>query len=239
MNHRFITLLAAAFLSAASVGHSEEWDDADERARNIDPWERTNRKIFNFNDTIDRDIMEPLASGLDRIIPQPINIGVTNFFDNLAEISNIINNALQGKPADAVSDTGRLLVNSTMGIGGLFDPATHMGLEKHDEDFGQTLAVWGVKSGPYMVLPFLGPSTGRDTTALIGDFATDPVSWVTDWPAYFAIFGVRLIDRRIDLLTTIELLEQASLDRYVFQRDAWLQNREYEINDRNLATEDF
>ena len=240
-------IVAIALICWGSVASADEFDnedfdgptdDFDTSVQTHDPWERTNRKIFNFNESLDDNFMEPLASSIDNYIPDPINIGVSNFFSNLREVRNIVNNTLQGKPKAAVSDTGRLVVNSTLGIAGLFDVASRMNLEKHEEDFGQTLAVWGVESGPYMVLPFLGPSTARDATGLIGDFITDPVSWVTDWKAYTAILAVRLVDQRIDLLTTIELLEQAALDRYTFQRDAWLQNRIYLINDGELISDD-
>ncbi len=140
-----------------------------------DPIEGYNRAMFSFNETVDKAVIKPVAQGYNYVTPQPVQTGVSNFFGNLADIWTSVNNLLQGKPGDALSDAGRVLINSTVGILGLFDVATPMGLEKHEEDFGQTLGRWGVGDGAYVVLPILGPRTVRDTVGLAADIYTDPV----------------------------------------------------------------
>lgn len=193
-----------------------------------DPWEGMNRKIFVFNDYVDRYALKPVARGYHWVLPQPVQDGISNVFDNLTEVRTVLNQALQGKPLLALSDTGRFLVNSTVGVVGIFDVATHIGLPQHDEDFGQTLGYWGVPAGPYFVLPLLGPSTVRDTGGLGGDLFANPVSEVDHVPTRNTVTGVGVVSKRADLLKSEEMITG---DRYQFIRDAYLQHRDFLIHD--------
>lgn len=202
-----------------------------------DPWEGFNRKIHNFNDAADRWVMKPVASGYVTITPDPVERGVSNFFDNLLEIRNVLNEVLQGKWKQAGKDTGRFLVNSTIGIVGIFDVAQYMKLERSEgEDFGQTLAVWGVDSGPYVVLPFLGPSTLRDTAALPVDWYTNPMSEIDNISLRNSLRALSFVDTRARLLEAEGFI---SGDRYVFLREAYLQRRDYLINDGTVTSDSF
>lgn len=190
-----------------------------------DPFEGFNRAVYSFNDGFDRAIAKPVATAYTKIAPGPVRTGVRNFFSNIADLFIGVNNLLQGKPAEAATDWGRFAVNTTFGFLGIADWATDMGLEKHDEDFGQTFGRWGVGSGPYIVLPFLGPSDARDTVGTAFDIYTDPVSNHTPVDERNSAAALRLVSRRADLLGASRLLEQAALDRYAFLRDAYLQRR--------------
>lgn len=203
---------------------------AQERERgDADPWEAINRPIFTFNDYADRYVLRPLAKGYQRVTPDPVEKGVTNVFNNLGEISNILNNLLQGKFRDSASDSGRFLVNSTVGIVGIFDIASRWGLERHNEDFGQTLGRWGVGAGPYLVVPLLGPRTVRDAAAGFAESYTDPVlEGIDHVPTRNQTMALRVIDIRAQLLGTDELMTG---DRYIFMRDAYLQRRQFLVND--------
>ncbi|OOZ41519.1 hypothetical protein BOW52_04490 [Solemya elarraichensis gill symbiont] len=196
-----------------------------------DPWVGFNRSMYKFNDGLDKAIIAPAARGYRAVVPKPIRQGVSNFFENLADIIAAINNLLQGKPKEALSDTARVLVNTTLGVGGLFDIASRMKLEKHHEDFGQTLAVWGVKNGPYIVLPILGPSTLRDTTGTIVDVSMHPLSTVNEDEIIYSTVGLYVVDERAELLEASDIMEQAALDPYIFQRDAYYQSRQHAIKD--------
>lgn len=201
-----------------------------------DPWEGFNRAIFRFNDTADRWFLKPTAVSYRQITPIFMQTGVSNFFSNLHEINNILNDVLQWKWGQAGNDTGRLLVNTTVGVGGLFDVAQHMGLEPSDgEDLGQTLAVWGVPSGPYVVLPFLGPSSVRDTTGQVAEWYTNPLTYIDDNTTEYTLKMLDAIQIRASLLQAESLLKG---DRYVLMRDAYLQRREFLINDGELE-DDF
>ncbi len=207
-------------------------------SNNPDPYESFNRSVYSFNRTLDKSIVKPVTYGYKYITPDPVEKGVSNFFDNLGDIGNLINNILQFKLGDALSDLGRFIVNSSLGIGGLFDPATAMGLEKHNEDFGQTLASWGIDSGPYIMLPFFGPSTLRDVSGLPADNYWDPVRYLEDNSARAGMSVIRLIDTRSSLLSLEGQLNNVA-DEYLFVRDAYLQNRRFEIYDGNLPLDDF
>ncbi len=199
-----------------------------------DPIEGYNRAMFSFNETVDKAVIKPVAQGYNYVTPQPVQTGVSNFFGNLADIWTSVNNLLQGKPGDALSDAGRVLINSTVGILGLFDVATPMGLEKHEEDFGQTLGRWGVGDGAYVVLPILGPRTVRDTVGLAADIYTDPVRDADAHRGYRnTAIALRAIDTRADLLKAEDALEAAALDKYAYVRDAYLQHRRSAIYDGN------
>jgi phospholipid-binding lipoprotein MlaA len=202
---------------------------AAEQDTNPDPWESVNRKIFAFNDFTDRYFLKPVAKGYDKVTPQFLEDGVHNMFSNLGEVGDILNSLLQGKFKNSASAGGRLVLNSTVGLLGFFDVASKVGLASHEEDFGQTLAHWGVKSGPYVVLPFLGPRTVRDSFGNIADVYIDPLPHVVQYvPTRNQLYGLRIVDTRAQLLKAEELI---SGDRYIFMRDAYLQRRQFLIND--------
>jgi phospholipid-binding lipoprotein MlaA len=198
-----------------------------------DPWERFNRTTFKINDALDRAVLRPAAKGYVKVTPRFLRTGISNFFDNLETVNTLLNDALQGKFRAAGNDTARLLINSTLGLGGLLDPATAAGLDKNDEDFGQTLGTWGVRSGPYLMLPFMGPSTVRDASASIADRYAQPDSYLEDDSTRFTITAVEILDLRAGLLDLDAQLAQ-SFDRYAFVRNAWLQRREYKVRDGNV-----
>lgn len=190
-----------------------------------DPWERFNRSMYKFNDSVDRALIKPLAKGYRRITPRPVRRGVGNFFRNLLEPTTIVNDLLQGKPLQALSDGSRFLLNSTLGVFGLFDVATKVGVERNQEDFGQTLAVWGVPSGPYLVLPFIGPSNVRDAVGLVPYYYfTDPRLAIDEIEARAALIAIDVIDFRSQLLGATRLLEM-QLDPYLFSRESYRQKR--------------
>jgi phospholipid-binding lipoprotein MlaA len=189
--------------------------------------------MFGFNEGLDKVIIKPVAKGYDAVLPQPVQTGVANFFSNIADVFIGVNNLLQGKPIQAVSDGGRFLVNTTIGIVGIFDPASHLGLEKHDEDFGQTFGRWGVGDGAYVVLPVFGPRTARDTIGLGFDVYADPVANVSHVPTRNTLLVVRTISDRADLLKADKIIEEAALDKYSYIRDAYLQRRRSLIYDGN------
>ena len=199
-----------------------------------DPWERWNRDVYEFNQVVDKVALKPAAKGYRKVVPPPVRSGVTNFFGNFRDVTSAINSLLQFKLGNGLSDVGRVLINSTVGLFGVFDIATPLGLEKHNEDFGQTLGYWGLGSGPYVMLPFLGPSSVRDTAGLIGDYFTDPEFYIFEDDALgWGIFGARIINLRANLLEAERLFEQAAVDRYAFLRDAYLQRRVNQIHDGN------
>lgn len=198
-----------------------------------DPFESYNRAMFSFNDGLDEYFLKPAAEGYNAVVPNPIKTGISNFFSNLGDIFVIFNDLLQFKFSQALEDTGRFIFNSTIGLYGLIDVATPMGLTKHNEDFGQTLATWGVADGPYIVLPLFGPRTLRDTSDLFIAGRFDPVLYIEkDETLYGAIF-LRTIDFRYRLLKTTNIIEQAAIDKYSFVRDAYLQHRKNLIYDGN------
>ncbi|MFA9217044.1 MAG: VacJ family lipoprotein [Sphingomonadaceae bacterium] len=196
-----------------------------------DPYESFNRSMFKFNDTVDEYALKPAATAYRNVLPSFVQTGVNNFFGNLADVWTAVNNLLQGKGEAGMSDVTRVALNSTFGIVGLFDIASEAGLQKHKEDLGQTLGSWGVPSGPYVMLPLLGPSTVRDAVMVPIDVKGDP--WAYKEPAYLRNIGTatRVIDQRANLLDASNLLEDAALDRYEFIRDGFLQRRESQIND--------
>lgn len=191
-----------------------------------DPYENFNRAMFTFNDTVDTYALKPAATAYHTVLPSFVQTGVNNFFGNLADAWTGVNNLLQGKGEAGLSDVTRFALNSTLGIVGLFDIASEAGLPKHKEDFGQTLGTWGMPSGPYLMLPLLGPSTVRDAAALPLDITGD--IWRYKEPAYIRNTGtaLRVVDQRAGLLDASTLLEDAALDRYEFIRDSFLQRRE-------------
>ena len=198
-----------------------------------DPFEGFNRSVYEFNETLDQAVVKPVAQTYQQITPQPVRTGVKNFFGNLSDVWSTVNNALQLKPAQTAESFLRVLINSTVGLYGVLDIATELKLERHSEDFGQTLGYWGVPDGPYVVLPFLGPSTLRDTAGLPVDTSTDVVRNLDHVPTRNSALALRIVEKRADLLKTTELLGEASLDKYSFTRDAYLQYRRSQIYDGN------
>jgi phospholipid-binding lipoprotein MlaA len=190
-----------------------------------DPFEGFNRGVYEFNEAVDRAILKPVAEGYRFVVPQFVRSSVGNFFSNLNDVVVAVNNVLQGKFKAAYTDLGRVAMNSTIGILGLFDVATEAGIEKHNEDFGQTLGWWGVRDGPFIVLPFFGPSNARDTVGRVGDYFTDVVTYVDPTRSRNVLWGTRTVNRRAELLDASKLLETAALDPYEFVRDAYLQRR--------------
>ena len=189
-----------------------------------DPFEKMNRSVLAFNLQSDQYVLKPIAKSYEKVIPSPIRTGVNNFFSNLWEPMTIVNDVLQGKFRHAGRDTSRFVINSTIGILGVFDVAKTFNLPRHREDFGQTLAVWGFSSGPYLVLPFLGPSNVRDTVGLIPQFAYADAVLYLDSPERYYASGIRLVDTRAQLLGTDDILDLQP-DKYLFIREAYHQQR--------------
>jgi len=194
-------------------------------AKPQDPLEPLNRSIYRFNDSVDRAVVKPVATAYRDYMPSPLRTGVNNFFGNLRDAWSGFNALLQARPAEAGQDFGRVGVNTVLGLGGVLDIASEMGLERTTLDFGLTLGRWGVPDGPYLVLPILGPSTLRDTAALTADFAADPVGNVDPVASRNQLRVLRAVDQRAGLLRAGELLDQAALDPYGFMRDSYLQRR--------------
>jgi phospholipid-binding lipoprotein MlaA len=202
-----------------------------------DPWERVNRGTQRFNDALDRAVLKPVATRYHRHVPQLIRTGIGNVLGHLAFPTTIANDLLQLKLLDTAADIGRFILNSTLGIGGLLDPATRVGIRRNDEDFGQTLGRWGVPAGPYVALPLLGPSTLRDAPAIVADGQTDlRVQLDLDTDTRIALGVLTAVDRRAGLLSADQALKRA-FDRYAFIRNAWLQRREYLVRDGDVAEE--
>lgn len=197
-----------------------------------DPWEAPNRKVHQFNETVDKVSLKPISKGYQKIFPEPVRKVVTNFFRNLRAPSSALNNFLQGKPAHGIQELGRFVANSTFGIGGLFDVATAGGIEEHREDFGQTAAVWGVPSGPFVVLPFLGPATLRDAVLYPINIKTSLLFHYNNTSVRDRLYILRTIELRARLLALEDMMKD-SKDPYVTMRESFLQNREFNIYDGN------
>lgn len=224
------SLLALTLLSACAT------------QTNKDPLEGMNRGIYKFNDVADKALIKPVATAYKTITPSPIRTGFNNFFSNLGSITTVLNDLFQFKFTNAFTDAGRFVINSTFGIAGFIDVAGMDNIEKHKEDFGQTLGYWGVGSGPYLVLPILGPSSVRDTTGLLFDTATsDPITYthnIGEVRLHNQLRLAQLIDKRTELLTATDLIDEASLDPYAFMRDAYLQRRASLVQD-GLVPDEF
>jgi phospholipid-binding lipoprotein MlaA len=202
-----------------------------ERSDPRDPYENLNRKVFVVNQVFDQVLLKPVAKGYSNYAPDFIQTTIGNFFGNLADVWTAVNNFLQGKPREGIQDTGRVAVNTLFGVAGLADVATKLGLPKHQEDFGQTLGVWGVKPGPYVMLPLFGPSTMRDALAKPLDLYADPLNLSTSADVEYSLRAMRLVDDRARLLPTTDMIEKVALDPYQFVRDAHFQQREARVND--------
>ncbi|MCB5191372.1 VacJ family lipoprotein [Methylobacillus arboreus] len=194
---------------------------------NKDPLESMNRGIYKFNDTADKAVIKPIAGAYKAVLPSPIRTGVNNFFTNLGTFTSLVNNILQLELGKAMDNAGRLVINSTIGIGGLVDVASMDGVPRHRADFGQTLGKWGVGSGAYLVLPFLGPSTFRDTAGLTVDtLYFDPIQYTNEIRTRNQLRLLQFVDLRSQYLPASDLIDEAALDPYSFTRDAYLQRRE-------------
>lgn len=205
-------------------------------AGNPDPWQGFNRVVFRFNDKLDRYALKPVAKGYKKVTPRPVRTGITNFFNNLRSPIVVLNDLLQGKVRNAGSDTARFLVNTTVGLAGFLDVSTRAGLPMHDEDFGQTLGVWGVPSGPYLVLPFLGPSSVRDGIGYGVDVYAHPRTHYLTLKQNVGITAADAVNTRANLLE-VESIVQG--DRYLFMRDLYLQHREFLIKDGKVESDPF
>ena len=198
-----------------------------------DRFERFNRSVYSFNRAIDHAVVRPVARGYVKITPAPVRSSISNFFTNLDYPITIVNDFLQGKFHDGLSDVGRFGVNTVIGIGGLFDPASHWGMEKHNEDFGLTLARWGLPSGPYLMLPILGPSTVRDAPGRVADRFVTPTSYLNNTGVEVGVFVGKGVTARAGVLDMDTLIDSA-YDPYAFVRNAWLQRREYQIHNGKM-----
>lgn len=217
-----LALLAVTLVGCATVPPAER------NAR--DPWQRMNRGIYKFNDAFDRTIATPVARGYVRVFPQPIRTGVTNFFNNATYADTIVNALLQGQIVPFARDTGRFVVNSTIGIGGIFDPASHIGLALEDRDFGQTFGKWGIPSGPFLLIPFLGPSDVRDGIGRVADSYGDPWTYIKSryWYYEYGTALVYAVTERASILPLTDLAAK-TYDPYAFERNAYLQHRDFMV----------
>ena len=191
-----------------------------------DPIEPINRGIYSFNSTFDHYLLKPIAKGYDAVVPGLVKTGVSNAFQNMSDAQSLVSDALQLKGTKFGDDFGRVLLNTTFGIGGIFDLATQLGIARGDEDIGQTLGYWGIGAGPYLVIPFLGPSSLRDAVGRFGDSKVNPLAYVSSVPVRNSLTGLSIVNARVGLFPAENLLNQASLDRYTFLRSAYLQRRQ-------------
>ena len=224
-------ILLAAAMGCLPVGvHAQ----SNPQNNDIDPFITVNRNLYDFNEALDEVVIKPVTKSYDFIMPEFAKRGVSNFFNNLDDINVVVNDLLQLKMGNAMQDSGRFVINTTIGVAGLFDVASEMGLYKNYEDFGQTLGYWGMDSGAYVVLPFLGTSTVRDTIGMIPDYLLNPVFWVNDSQTRFALYTMDNVDTRLYYMAAEAMITG---DEYVFVRDAYLQRREYLVADGEVYDE--
>ena len=226
INYRNNLLIAISILSLSTHAFGDEVND---------PFENLNRKTFEFNENMDEKILKPIAETYSELPPK-IKLGFSNFFNNLEEVDTFVNQLLQGKPKESINDFTRFIINTTIGLGGFIDVASKVGLERHEEDFGQTLAVWGVGQGPYIMLPILGPSTLRDTLSRPVSSFLSVTFHMTETDVNLALKGMDAIETREKLLDVEALL---SGDKYAFVKDAYIQSMYYEIKDGEDVEDDF
>ncbi len=224
----FKSLRCAALALALALPVTPAFGQNFPAQQNPDPFYVFNRVIFEFNEYFDNLLLRPLAVGYSNYMPSPVRTGVTNFFGNIDDLNTAANNLLQWKLAEAMSDCGRILINTTIGVGGLVDVASELGLEKHNEDFGQTLGVWGIEAGPYVVLPIFGASSTRDAFGMFVDSLLSPIYQIEDDTTLTTTFTMERLEWRTSLLPAESLITG---DRYLFLREANFQQREFEIND--------
>jgi len=227
LRHAVVVIVVGLLAGCASTG-------GDTR----DPWEGVNRGVYQFNQGADKVLFNPLGRGYNAVTPEVVDKGVTNFFGNLGEISNFVNNVLQLNVDGAANTVVRFMINTTLGIGGFFDVAGDSGVPAESEDFGQTLAHWGVDSGPYLVLPVFGPSTVRDTGGLAADSFLNPVMYIESDTAQYGLLALGIVDTKSDMLGTSDLVKDAALDEYDFIKNAYFERRRSQINDKTNPNED-
>jgi len=235
-------LLSSLAVSAALAGCASTTEDV----KQDDPWQGWNRGVHSFNDDVDQAVLKPVAKGYLKVTPEPVDQGITNFFSNLNDIGVTVNDFLQFKLTQGGMDASRFLINTTVGVAGFFDVAKMIDLPKHNEDFGQTLGFWGVPSGPYLVLPFMGPSSPREAVGSIGDALLNPLTYTFVFAGGGAAVSainagakaVDVTDTRAGLLTTEKLVDEASVDRYSFIKNSYQQRRENLVHDGNVSEED-
>jgi len=204
----------------------------------VDPFEDINRTVYGFNEAVDDNLLEPVSRAYKDHVPEVAQDRVSDFFGNLRDVSTLANQILQFKPVESVETLGRILVNSTIGLGGLFDVASDMGLTTDDEDFGQTMGVWGVEQGPYVVLPLLGPSTVRDGVGLFVDTTSDAnMIEKTEGIGFISSSAINIIDKRVELLPVTDMLDLSD-DPYTMMRSSYLQKRKFDVFDGSLPVEE-
>lgn len=226
LRHSALALVLAVLLSGCATSGNPK-----------DPIEGFNRAMFAINDGVDQAVLRPVAVGYDTVLPSPVKKGVSNFFGNISDVFTGVNNILQGKVAHGVSDFGRVLLNSTVGLFGLIDVASDVGMEKHDEDFGQTFGRWGADSGAYVVLPLMGPSSVRDAIGTVVDSNTSLIPHIDDVSVRNSLLALNLIDKRAGFLAADKVVDAAALDKYSYVRDAYLQRRTNLVHDGNPPRE--
>jgi len=222
----FLTLLSGLLLMTGCAT----------KENNFDPLESMNRKVDGFNTALDNATLRPVAKGYTAVVPEGVRHSVTNFFNNLQEPDTIVNDVLQGKIVQGLADTARFAINTTVGIGGLFDVASHVNLKRNQEDFGQTLAVWGVGQGAYIVYPVIGPSAVRETPGLVTSWLLDLASYASVYlrpEATIAFYALKYTDERAGIEDFVKMRDEMALDAYIFVREGWRQNREYRVFDGN------
>lgn len=217
IRYRLMVAIAWGVVSTPVLAQSE-----------ADPWEGFNRVMFSFNEILDKYLLKPVAEGYVYVTPSPVRTGIGNFFNNIGEITTVANDLLQGKFRQAGLDSTRFLVNTTVGMVGLVDVGSRIGLSRNDEDFGQTLGYWGLGSGPYLMLPFLGPSTVRDAAGMVPDYFLSPYDQIEDDGTRYGVRGLQVVDLRASLLEVEKLVAG---DRYTFFREAYLQRRAFLVRD--------
>ena len=235
-----MNILTKQFLIILLLGFNVGCTTLEGPANPDDPFESFNRSMYSFNETLDEYAMKPIAEGYQAITPDAVDTGITNFFGNLGDVLTLINDLLQLKIDRAIKTSARIVFNSTIGLFGIMDVATDFGLAKHNEDFGQTLGYWGVESGPYLVLPFFGPSSVRDGIGFVVDSFAEHDLVYDDMSTKDAtgLIAVKYIDIRADLLKAKDIVDETAPDPYAFIRDGWVQRRQNKVYDGNPPEED-
>lgn len=220
LSRPFVVALAAMTLAGCAAAPSR-----------VDPFEPVNRAAYQFNDAIDTAVVRPAVQAYVDVVPLPIRTGVSNFYNNIEDLFSAFNGLLQGKPDKAGHDLGRVILNTGFGLGGIFDLASEMGIERGNEDFGQTFGVWGAAQGPYLFIPFLGPTTVRDGTGLLVRLSVGPISYIHNVRLRNGVYVMNAVDLRAQALGAGAMVETAALDRYLFIRNAYLQRRRFLVYD--------
>lgn len=224
--------LALVALALLALGGCATTPSADS-----DPLEGLNRSVFEFNEVVDDAVLEPVATGYEKVVPPFVRTGIDNIFNNFSDAWSAVNLALQAKPRPALETGMRFFFNSTLGLGGFIDLASEVGIERRNEDFGQTLGHWGVGPGPYLVLPILGPSTVRDAASTVADFRAVPSAWLDGWRERLAVDVLQLISTRARLLSATRQIDSIALDKYLLIRDGYLVRRRNQVYDGNPPEE--